>query len=131
MAESEPSSPSASVTEAVVPNNCNSDFHELTDQLIHNAEAADSGDSVEDVPIPIPIPHLSSRSTQPPRLIALKLLFDYSTPSGTGLAFYWKGGLKNLDKELETYDLLYEAEQEEPSDADGSEGSNSQDTQCA
>jgi hypothetical protein len=38
---------------------------------------------------------------------------------GAGLDFYWKGGLKNLNRELAAYDLLCEEEDESLPDGDG------------
>jgi hypothetical protein len=96
-------------TEAVVPGDEDLEFHDLATQLIQDAEAADVDVPEEDVLIPLirPIPQ---PTTALPSKIPLSLLFDYTTPSGPGLEFYWKGGLKNLEQELAAYDLLYSEE---------------------
>lgn len=112
--------------EAAVPEEDNSDFDNLAHQLIQDAEASDRADDNEEFNNLIPTIHLpprpqpTSSHSQPsqPRLpsqcITLRLLFDYTSTSseGIGLDFYWKGGLKNLDHELDTYDLLFEEEDE-------------------
>jgi hypothetical protein len=96
-------------TEAVVPGDEDLEFHDLATQLIQDAEAADVDVPEEDVLMPLirPIPQ---PTTALPSKIPLSLLFDYTTPSGPGLEFYWKGGLKNLEQELAAYDLLYSEE---------------------
>ena len=90
-------------TEAVVPGDEDLEFHDLETQLIQDAEAADVDVAEEDMLIPPILPP----TTVLPLKIPLSLLFDYATPSGSGLEFYWKGGLKNLEQELAAYDLLY------------------------
>jgi hypothetical protein len=64
--------------------------------------------------------------SRPPSLIPLKSLFDYSmtsnTNAGAALDFDWKGGLKNLNRELAAYDLLCEEEDERFPDEDGMTG---------
>lgn len=98
--------------DAAIPSNDNPDFHKLKTPLIQGSETADTishNDDLDVLPIPQPA------TPQPadlhlPRKIPLKLLFDYSTPSGHGLEFYWKGRLKNLECELAAYDLMYEEE---------------------
>jgi hypothetical protein len=106
--------------------------------LINEAEQDDDDDNLPNVeellesiqlsfPVCAPAP-TPSTSTNPPRRqarrkIPLSDLFLY--PSTTeeelegGLAFYWKGGVKNLEAELARYDATQLAEQ-----AMGGEGAN-------
>ena len=75
----------------MVGDNDNSGFNELETQLIWDSEAADANsESSDDLDMP-PIPHApipQPVGAQPPKTIPLKLLFDYTTPSGPGLDFY-------------------------------------------
>jgi hypothetical protein len=45
-----------------------------------------------------------------------------NTNAGAALDFDWKGGLKNLNRELAAYDLLCEEEDERFPDEDGMTG---------
>ena len=123
------------LAEPSVPDTNNSDFNELTCQLVRDSETADSNDDsvlnfIPTICVPPHPQHANSstmESTQwsrsPSLLIPLKSLFDYSmtsnTNAGAGLDFYWKGGLKNLNRELAAYDLLCEEEEESFPDEDG------------
>jgi len=120
--------------EAAVPNAENSNFDDLTRRLVRASEAADEDDDSDDLHIiptirvpPRPQPANSEPSTTvtqrpPSHLIPLKSLFDYTMDSdanaGAGLDFYWKGGLKNLNRELAAYELLCEEEDENVPDGD-------------
>jgi hypothetical protein len=110
-------------------------FKELTRRLVWDSETADGdNDSVLNFIPTICVPpcpqHANSSTTESTQwsqplslLIPLKSLFDYSvtsnTNAGAGLDFYWKGGLKNLNRELAAYDLLCEEEDESFPDEDG------------
>lgn len=87
------------------------DFDDLQRQLIDDAEANDNFSTYAES---IPILHASTTSQLPHR-IPLEKLFIYPEHSlqGTelnnmGLAFYWKGGLRNLEKELAAYEAMYQ-----------------------
>jgi hypothetical protein len=123
--------------EVAVPHDVNSEFHDLAHQLIQAVERADSDEaetnndnvipSICIPPLPRPVNHQSTPIRPPSQPIPLKSLFDYpqtaEVTSGTSLEFYWKGGLKNLERELVAYDLLYEEESDEglavPTGAEG------------
>jgi hypothetical protein len=122
--------------EPSVPDTNNSEFDELTRRLVRDSETADGDDDdsvfnfIPTIRVPPRPQHANSsttESTQWPRspslLIPLKSLFDYSmtsnTNAGAGLDFYWKGGLKNLNRELAAYDLLCEEEDESFPGEDG------------
>jgi hypothetical protein len=101
------------------------DFDQLADQLIEDAVAnldSDSNNDDESEPPPpsfmirlplqavraaLPVPTPPRRPTK--TAIALKSLFifptDRNSPS-TGMDYFWQGGIKNLDKEMEAYELL-------------------------
>jgi hypothetical protein len=119
----------------LVPDTNNSDFDELTRRLVRDSKTAEGDDDGKDcnfVPticVP-PCPQQSNSSLtmesterHPSLLIPLKSLFNYNMTSnmipGTGLDFYWKGGLKNLNWELAAYDLLCEEEDKSLPDEDG------------
>jgi hypothetical protein len=104
------------------------DFDQLAEQLIEEAANDTDSDSDTDDPssAPVPTPSLTIRlpvqaiqaalpdSTLPKPVsktaIPLKLLFtfpaDRNSPS-TGMDYFWKGGIKNLDKEMEAYEILW------------------------
>ena len=96
-----------------------------TDTLIAGAAAANGDRDVGDVDDDEPPPHTSTTFTitVPPRnpaapslpsglvkvAIPLKILFKYSTesdPRAEGMNTFWKGGIQNLEKEMEAYELL-------------------------
>ena len=106
-------------------------FDQLSEHLITGAASAnadkDVGDDLDDTdelppavtmqaPLTITIPPLnlatpSSQATQVKRTcIPLKLLFDYPNdidmPS-EGMNSFWRGGIENLDKEMEAYDIIH------------------------
>jgi len=108
------------------------DFDQLAEQLIEEAADDDIGsatdlDTDDNGPPPptIPTPALTIRlpvhaiqaalpDSTPPRAvpktaIPLKLLFifptDRNSPS-TGTDYFWQGGIKNLDREIEAYEIL-------------------------
>ena len=101
-------------------------FDELTRRLVRDSETAEGDDNDNDCDfIPTirvsPRPQQSNPSTTESRacqhlslFIPLKSLFDYNMTSnvipGAGLDFYWKRGLKNLNRELAAYDLLCKEE---------------------
>jgi hypothetical protein len=107
------------------------DFDQLSEQLIAGALSAsgdkDVGDTDDDElpstvtppapPLTITIPPLnlatrsapSQHSTAVKVSIPLKILFKYPTdrdPPSDGMNTFWKGGIRNLEKELEAYELL-------------------------
>lgn len=102
------------------------DFEQLAAQLIE--EARDDSDSDDGEPPPTPpltirLPlhaihtALPAATPQQPTVvpktgIPLKSLFIFPTnresPS-TGMDYFWQGGIKNLDKEMEAYEILCEA----------------------
>lgn len=124
--------------EVAVPHDDNSEFRNLTHQLIQAVEQADSDEAetnhdnvIPSIHIPLllqPANHQSTPICPPSQPIPLKSLFDYpqtaKVTSSTSLEFYWKGGLKNLKRELAAYDLLYKEELDEglAAPADGIEG---------
>jgi hypothetical protein len=109
------------------------DFDQLSEHLIAGAASAnadkDVGDDLDDTdeipsavtvqapsgPLMITIPPYNP-ATQPAQAtgvkktcIPLKILFNY--PTGTelpseGMNSFWKGGIENLEKEMEAYDIL-------------------------
>jgi hypothetical protein len=102
------------------------DFDQLAEQLIEEAAAdPDSDSDSEDDEPPPPAPPLTIRLSLhaiqaalptpqrpvvvPKTAIPLKSLFIFPTnrdsPS-TGMDYFWQGGIKNLDQEMEAYDIL-------------------------
>ena len=111
------------------------DFDQLTEHLIAGATSAnvdrDIGDNDDDnnlddelplAPLRITIPPLNSATlplahdlnrATPVRKIPLKILFNYPAAtdlsldeSESGMNSFWRGGIQNLDKEMEAYELL-------------------------
>jgi hypothetical protein len=110
------------------------DFDQLSERLIAGAASASGDKDVGDVdasddsdelpstimpvpPLTITIPPLNSatRSVQSNTLapvivsIPLRILFKYppeKDPPSDGMNTFWRGGIQNLDRELEAYDLL-------------------------
>ena len=78
------------------------DVCDLIDELVRDS----NDDTLEDDdPIPV-LAVLSSRAASQQR-IPLASLFSFAEPAGADcLRFYWKGGLKNLEREVAAYDLL-------------------------
>ena len=106
------------------------DFNQLSTRLIEGAASAnvdkDVGDNDDDSesepppPLRITIPPLNSATLNPAQRapvrktsIPLKTLFIYPAAadlpldgSRLGMNSFWKGGIQNLEKEMEAYDLL-------------------------
>ena len=101
------------------------DFDELAEELINDAAAADLGNSSDTdddelmalppLTIWLPLHAIQSDLPVPPpqqkAAIPLKLLFifpgDQNAPSdGPGMDYFWQGGIKNLEKEMEAYRIL-------------------------
>ena len=108
------------------------DFNQLSKSLIAGAVSAnfdkDIGDGYDsdldsedpDRPLTITIPPSNSaipslHATQAKKTcIPLEILFDY--PTGTdlpseGMNLFWSGGIENLEKEMETYELLISSDE--------------------
>ncbi len=100
------------------------DFDQLSDHLIAGAASAngdkDVGDIDKDEPPPRPVltinipplnPATHLASSGPVKVaIPLRILFKYPAesdlPSDEGVNTFWKGGIQNLEKEMEAYKLL-------------------------
>jgi hypothetical protein len=106
------------------------DFNQLSERLIAGAASANSDKDVGDAdasddelpstimpvpPLTITIPPLnlatrSALSNTPVTVsIPLRILFKYPTDKdlpSDGMNTFWRGGIQNLDRELEVYDLL-------------------------
>ena len=105
------------------------DFDQLCEQLIEGAVSASGKKDVGDIdddelpsivtvpapPLTITIPPLysatrSAQQSTPVKVsIPLKTLFKYPTerdPPSDGMNTFWRGGIQNLEKELEAYELL-------------------------
>ena len=93
------------------------DFVELADQLIHDADAVEDGVDSEDEqaetppnqPSPAAFPPLTLTSCtsqrSKPKGILLKDLFSFMDPQARSkLQFYWKAGLRNLERETVVLD---------------------------
>jgi hypothetical protein len=101
------------------------DFDQLSAQLIAGAVSAsadkDVGDAEDDapqppVPLTITVPPLNAAirlATVPVKVsIPLRILFKYPTdaePPSDGMNTFWNGGIRNLEKEMEAYELLNSA----------------------
>jgi hypothetical protein len=88
-------------------------FLALGTSLIREAATDNEEPDLPPLPVPDPPPHQPSGSTAPrsgsPRKISLKELFNYESAaaaldSGTGLDFYWKGGIRIIDEEFQRCD---------------------------
>ena len=104
---------------AVQPADEDPDFRHFAHSLMNDADAAavhDDDDEDPELPITLSLP-----TALQPQHIPLALLFSYpvgsTTDNGAGLDFYWKGGLKNLEEELASYEL-----QQSEEDADTAAG---------
>ena len=115
------------------------DFDQLSEHLIAGAASAnadkdisDDLDETDEIPpaitvqapsghLTITIPPLNSATPQAQATgvkktcIPLKILFNY--PTGTelpseGINSFWQGGIENLEKEMEAYDILSELAEE-------------------
>lgn len=115
------------------------DFDQLSDQLMAGAASASTDKDVGDVdddellstvtvpapPLTITIPPLNSAtrslaaqpsSTLVKVFIPLRILFKYPTDKdlpSDGMNTFWRGGIQNLENELEAYELLSESAGEE------------------
>jgi hypothetical protein len=117
------------------------DFEQLTEQLIEDAAAEINSDSdTEDdelLPPALPLtirlslhairsalpdpPPPQPANAAPKTAILLKSLFIFPTSRDSpspGIDYFWKGGIENLDKEMEAYEIL----------CSGQEGSGETDT---
>jgi hypothetical protein len=93
------------------------DVDELMEALIRDSD--DDGQH-EDNPLPTLTPpaSLPQPRTAAQRRIPLALLFSFAdTSSSACLDFYWKGGLKNMEREVVAYDLLNAGEPSEIAEA--------------
>jgi hypothetical protein len=117
----------ADTSESRSPADEDVDFRDIGERLIRDARTALDDPDDTSVPVII-IPPLSgnsrSRNARATRTnITLKSLFRYAgegepcSGSDVGLDFYWKGGLKNLEKEIHAYELVYDAEAGIPSNS--------------
>jgi hypothetical protein len=122
------------------------DFDQLAKQLIEEAadSATDSDTDENDPPPAIPAPPLTTilsirlpvhaiqaalPNITPPRpvpktAIPLKLLFTFPTDRNSpsaGTDYFWQGGINNLDKEMEAYEILCSS-QEGAGEVDMAEG---------
>ncbi|KAF5387115.1 hypothetical protein D9615_001638 [Tricholomella constricta] len=88
-------------------------FLALGTSLIREAAADNEEPDLPPLLVPDPPPHQPSGSTAPrsgsPRKISLKELFNYESAaaaldSGTGLDFYWKGGIRIINEEFQQCD---------------------------
>jgi hypothetical protein len=82
------------------------DVDELMEELMREAnnDDHDEDNSLPSLGPPLTIP---PSLTSAPRKIPLSLLFSFADPSSrTCLDFYWKGGLRNIEREVAAYDLL-------------------------
>ena len=104
------------------------DFNQLSKSLIAGAVSAnfdkDIGDGYDskdpDRPLTITIPPLNSaipllHATQAKKTcIPLEILFDYPTSTDLpleGMNLFWSRGIENLEKEMETYELLISSDE--------------------
>ena len=78
------------------------DVHDLINELVH-----DSNDDTLEDDEPIPVLAILSSCATSQQCIPLASLFSLVEPAGTDcLQFYWKDGLKNLERKVAAYDLL-------------------------
>jgi hAT family C-terminal dimerisation region len=82
-------------------------FTPLAHRLIDSAR--DANDAHEDPPVPLARPSTCPKRTQVP----LSALFDYEKLDHK-LDFYWRGGLKNLEKDAEACELIFAQQQGMP-----------------
>jgi hypothetical protein len=87
----------------------NVDVRDLMNDLIRDSNVDDRNDDpIPTVAVPSSLPR-SRTATQ--RRIPLASLFAFAESASTGcLEFYWKGGLKNMEREVAAYDLIQEEE---------------------
>jgi len=99
------------------------DFNQLSEHLITGAASANNDKDVGDddkltpptLPLRITIPPLNSatpmhQATQVKKTsIPLKILFKYPTKKDLpldGMNLFWRGGVQNLENEMEAYEIL-------------------------
>jgi hypothetical protein len=87
----------------------NVDVDDLMNDLILNSNVDDHNDDpILTVAVP---PSLPCSRTAAQWQIPLASLFAFAESASTGcLKFYWKGGLKNMEREVVVYDLIQEEE---------------------
>jgi hypothetical protein len=81
-------------------------------ELIRDANEDGDGDNSDNGNVgptqAVPPTHRRSR-TATQRRISLALLFSFTDLSTTtSLEFYWKGGLKNMQRETAAYDMIHD-----------------------
>ena len=82
----------------------NVDVQDLMNELIQ-----DANDDADDDIIPTQAVPSSRSRTAAQRCIPLALHFSFADPSSvTSLGFYWKGGLKNMERETAAYDMMHD-----------------------
>ena len=82
------------------------DVDELMEELMREANDDDHNEdnSLPSLRLPVTIP---PSLTSTPRKIPLSLLFTFADPSfRMCLDFYWKGGLRNIERKVAAYNLL-------------------------
>ncbi|KAG5638415.1 hypothetical protein H0H81_012746, partial [Sphagnurus paluster] len=88
-------------------------FLALGETLIREAMEDDNEPDLPPLPLPppsTPTPATQSRVTN----IPLSALFNFNLNDGNGLDFYWKGGIRIVEEELERLDAELAAEQATP-----------------
>ena len=94
--------PSPTTTPPLVPEDILVDVRDLMDELI-----CDSNNDTLDDDDPVPILAVPPSRTTSQRHIPLTSLFLYVEQVGANcLEFYWKGGLRNIEREVAAYDLM-------------------------
>ena len=88
------------------------DVRDLMAELIRDANEDGDGDNSDNSNVgptqAVPPTHRRSR-TGTQRRISLALLFLFTDLSTTtSLEFYWKGGLKNMQRETAAYDMIHD-----------------------
>ena len=87
----------------------NVDVQDLMNELIQDANDDTNDDSNDDDIIPTQAVPSSQSRTAAQHPIPLALLFSFADPSSaTSLGFYWKGGLKNMERETAAYDMMHD-----------------------
>lgn len=117
--------PQSTDSPAVHADESDPDFRAVAQALVASATAAADADSDSPSDDPTEPPPSRPQNAHPTQYqpIPLKLLFDYPVAAtmheGVGLDFYWKGGLRNLDRELASYDLQQAEDDEDEGVAGG------------
>ena len=93
---------SPTTTPPLVPEDLLVDVRDLMDELICDS----NNDTLEDDD-PVPILAVPPSRTASRQHIPLASLFSYAEQVGADcLEFYWKGGLRNIEREVAAYDLM-------------------------